>query len=100
MKFKAWMRLVLSVPLIAMLGYAQSAKPKLPGEDWISLFNGKDLSGWVKIGKESWTVEDGLIHGKGVTKDYGYLQTDKTYQDFQLALRFKCVGDGNSGVFF
>lgn len=87
--------LVSSAPWIG----AQT-KPKLAGEDWVSLFNGNDLSGWTKIGKESWTVENGLIHGKGVTKDYGYLQTEKPYKDFQLSLRFKCVGDGNSGVFF
>jgi hypothetical protein len=75
-------------------------KVKLPGNDWISLFNGSDLTGWTKIGNESWTVEDGLLHGRGLTKAYGYLETDKDYKDFQLSLRFKCVGDGNSGVFF
>jgi hypothetical protein len=75
-------------------------KIKLPGNDWISLFNGTDLAGWTKIGDQSWTVEDGLIHGKGLTKAYGYLETEKDYKDFQLSLRFKCVGDGNSGVFF
>lgn len=80
--------------------WAQTAKPKLPGEDWVNLFNGKDLTGWEKIGNEKWDVEDGVIHGVGVTKDYGYLQTEKSYQDFHLALRFKCEGDGNSGVFY
>jgi len=40
-----------------------------------------------------------VLHGKGLTKAYGYLETDKDYKDFQLSLRFKCVGDGNSGVF-
>jgi len=75
-------------------------KHKVPGEDWISLFNGTDLTGWEKVGHESWTVENGVIHGKGLTPDYGYLQTEKPYRDFQLSLRFKCVGDGNSGVFF
>ena len=35
-----------------------------------------------------------------MTKDYGYLQTEKSYKDFQMSLRFKCEGDGNSGVFF
>jgi hypothetical protein len=50
---------------------------------------------------ESWTVEDGLLHGKGLTKAYGYLETEpRTTKTFQLSLRFKCVGDGNSGVFF
>ena len=76
------------------------AKAKIPGNDWIQLFNGTDLTGWSKIGAESWTVEDGLIHGRGLTKAYGYLETDNDYKDFQLSLRFKCVGDGNSGVFF
>jgi hypothetical protein len=33
----------------------QGTQPKLPGEDWVSLFNGKDLSGWIKIGNEQWT---------------------------------------------
>ncbi|MGA9956770.1 MAG: DUF1080 domain-containing protein, partial [Acidobacteriaceae bacterium] len=59
-----------------------------------------DLTGWTKVGHESWTVENGVIHGKGLTPAYGYLETNKSYKDFQLSLRFKCVGDGNSGVFF
>ncbi len=75
-------------------------KTKLPGEDWVNLFNGKDLSGWVEVGKEKWVVEDGVIHGIAITKEYGYLQTDKPYKDFHLSIKFKCDGDGNSGVFF
>jgi hypothetical protein len=72
----------------------------LCAQEWAPLFNGKDLSGWVKIGDESWTVEDGTIHGTAVTKEYGYLRTAKNYVDFDLSLKFKCEGDGNSGVFF
>ena len=71
-----------------------------PSTGWVSLFNGKDLTGWVKVGKEKWDVEDGTIHGQGMTKEYGYLRTEKKYQDFHLALRFKCEASGNSGVFF
>jgi hypothetical protein len=91
-----------AIPLAAALAIAQIPKnrPKLPNEQWIQLFNGTDLTGWDPVGKEKWTVEDGIIHGSTLTKDYGYLQTVKDYKDFQLALRFKCVGDGNSGVFF
>jgi hypothetical protein len=80
--------------------FAQSARPKLPGEDWVPLFNGKDLSGWTNVGSQKWTVEDGTIHGLAITKDYGYLRTEQNYKDFQLALKFKCEGNGNSGVFF
>src|ERR1700730_11973325 len=79
---------------------AQTSKPKLPGEDWVALFNGKDLTGWVNIGKEKWDVDGGAIHGQAVTQGYGYLRTEKNFKDFHLSLRFKCEGDGNSGVFF
>ena len=79
---------------------AAAKKGKAPDTGWVSLFNGKDLTGWVKVGEESWVVENGTIHGKGITKNYGYLRTEKKYRDFQLAIRFKCEADGNSGVFF
>jgi hypothetical protein len=71
-----------------------------PGEQWVRLFNGKDLTNWVPVGHEKWTVEDGTVHGQGVTKEYGYLRTEKKYKDFWLSLRFKCEDDGNSGIYF
>ena len=55
--------------LVTLAGWAQNPKPKLSGEDWVSLFNGKDLNGWIKVGAENWTVEEGTIHGQGVTKN-------------------------------
>ncbi len=97
------MRILAFLILLSSAVFAQgnrANRPKLPGEDWIQLFNGKDLSGWVEIGKEKWVVEQGAIHGMAISKEYGYLKTEKNYKDFQLALRFKCEGDGNSGVFF
>ena len=102
------MRIALKtlVPLAALaLPFAASAQvPRnralLPNEQWVRLFNGKDLTNWVPVGNEKWTVEDGTIHGKGVTKEYGYLRTEKSYKDFWLSLRFKCEEDGNSGVYF
>jgi len=94
------MRLILSMALMATLAAAQNSKMKLPNEQWVKLFNGHDLGGWVEVGHEKWTVEDGTILGQAVTKEYGYLKTDKNYKDFEMTLRFKCEGDGNSGVFF
>jgi hypothetical protein len=93
------MRIALALCLLSSIGYAQKG-PKLPGEDWVALFNGKDLTGWVNVGEEKWTVENGTIHGLATSKSYGYLKTEKSYKDFHLTLRFKCEGDGNSGVFF
>ncbi|MGA2629543.1 MAG: DUF1080 domain-containing protein [Terriglobia bacterium] len=69
------------------------------GDKWLPLFNGKDLSGWRAYGKEKWAVENGTILGEGLTDKYGYLVTEKTYQDFLLRVKFKCEKLGNYGVF-
>jgi len=67
----------------------------------VSLYNGKDLSGWEIYGTEKWYVEDGLlICESGPDAEYGYLATKKTFKDFELTLDFKQEADGNSGVFF
>ncbi|HTQ52970.1 MAG TPA: DUF1080 domain-containing protein [Bryobacteraceae bacterium] len=93
---------VLIAALAASVPGIAAAQARLPEsqEGWVSLFNGKDLTGWVNVGAEHWTVEDGVIHGVGVTKGYGYLMTEKHYQDFELAIRFQCVTGGNSGIFY
>ncbi len=66
----------------------------------IELFNGKDLRGWINHGKELWYVENGeLVCESGPYKEYGYLGTVDTYQDFELTLEFKQEANGNSGVF-
>jgi Domain of Unknown Function (DUF1080) len=90
----------LALATVALAQSGPASAPRAPGEDWVSLFNGTDLSGWVKVGNEQWTVQDGVIHGVAVTKEYGYLMTEKPYRDFHLSLRFLCEGTGNSGVFF
>ncbi|MBK9013764.1 MAG: DUF1080 domain-containing protein [Saprospiraceae bacterium] len=67
----------------------------------ISLFNGKDLTGWVNYGREKWYVEDGmLVCESGMYKEYGYLGTEQKFKDFDLTLEFKQEANGNSGVFF
>ncbi len=68
--------------------------------DTTSLFNGKNLDGWVNHGTELWYVEDGeLICESGPDAQYGYLSTEKYYDDFELTLDFKQEANGNSGVF-
>ncbi len=65
-----------------------------------SIFNGKDLTGWTIHGTEKWYVENGeLVCESGPDKEYGYLSTDKSYNNFLLTLNFKLEANGNSGVF-
>ena len=69
--------------------------------DKIVLFNGTDLTGWKIYGTEKWYVKDNLlICESGPDKGYGYLATEKFYDDFILTLEFNQESDGNSGVFF
>ena len=67
----------------------------------ISLFNGENLDGWIIYGTEKWYVEDKeLVCESGPDKQYGYLGTEKNFEDFILSLQFKQENNGNSGVFF
>ena len=65
------------------------------------IFNGKNLRGWKIHGTEKWYVQKGqLVCESGPEGKYGYLSTEKLYNDFILSLEFKQESDGNSGVFF
>jgi len=70
-------------------------------QGFVSLFNGRDLTGWKINGTEKWYVKDGeLIAQSGPDKEYGYLTTEKPYKNFILKLEFNQEENGNSGVFF
>jgi anti-sigma factor RsiW len=63
-----------------------------------SFFNGKDLTGWEKVGKGDWTVEDGILRTRGADNP-GWLATRRDYGDFELELEYRLGPRGNSGVF-
>ncbi len=96
------MQISRTCSLVFLIGFcvtllAQGTQQK---DKWVSLFNGRDLSGWKNHGDEKWMVENGEIKGEALTKAYGYLATTKTYRDFQMKGKFKAEGTGNSGIFF
>jgi 3-keto-disaccharide hydrolase len=76
-------------------------------EEWVSLFNGKDLSGWdIKIKdhplgenyKNNFRVEDSMIRVdySGFDKfdnQFGHLYTDKSYSYYKLKMQYRFVGD-------
>ncbi len=69
--------------------------------DFIPLFNGKDLAGWeVKNGEAPFTVEDETIVGRCVPGTPNtFLCTNQTFGDFILTFEAK-FEKGNSGVMF
>ena len=70
---------------------------------FVTLFNGKDLSGWMTGPNNTWTVQQGVITLKremdGGLHNPDYLWTERTYGDFILELEFKIPERANSGIF-
>jgi hypothetical protein len=72
-----------------------------PVENWVNLFNGTDLSGWVKKGGEApYRVEDGTIVGTTIPNSPNtFLSTADTFQNFILELELRLEDSLlNSGV--
>jgi hypothetical protein len=96
--------------LIAAAICASCTPASKQGKEWISLFNGKDLSGWHNYGKKTinpwWTVEDGVIYYNTSKKTKGSetisndLVTDMAYENFDFKYDWKIVKNGNSGLLF
>lgn len=67
----------------------------------VSLFNGRDLTGWKPEGKAIWKVEDGMLVGtQGPDFAPGDLFTEATYCDFDLTVTYKVVWPANTGIWF
>jgi hypothetical protein len=80
--------------VLMMTGYAMICEAQ---EKWISLFNGKDLSGWFIHGKAQWSVLNGILTGEG---GMGHIYTEVTCTDFEAKGTFKVSENGNSGFYF
>ena len=76
-------------------------------DDWIEMFNGKDLTGWVAEGakefkdkedqtKPVWSVQNGLLRCDG--KGFGFLRFETEVDDFTYHLEFRMGKDCNSGI--
>jgi hypothetical protein len=64
----------------------------------ITLFNGKDLTGWTGVDTpkaEGWSVEDGLLKGKGQADD---LITVQKFWNFELHAEYRLGEKSNSGI--
>lgn len=67
---------------------------------WVELFNGKDLSGWLDVNTspETWWVEDGILKCTG--KPIGVLRSERQYENFLLHVEWRHMEPGgNSGIF-
>ncbi|MDZ4852548.1 MAG: DUF1080 domain-containing protein [Pirellulaceae bacterium] len=68
--------------------------------NWVSLFDGKSLDGWEKVGKEDshWEVKEGALCGTGTQSMLVY--TKKSFKNFRYRAEVKVNDGGNSGLYF
>ena len=103
------MKRIMTAALLATLTFAANAQDAKVEEGYTSLFNGKDLTGWVygnkrdKDGKvvpnksgQGYRVEDGVIYS--TKEDGGNLYTEKEYADFSFRFEFKLTENANNGI--
>jgi hypothetical protein len=74
----------------------------------ITLFSGKDMTGWRLVdekSKSAWSVKDGILNNNPVQVEgqphiyYGNLRTEQEFEDFNLKLEVNIPVGSNSGVY-
>lgn len=88
--------------LLGALLLATSSQDK-PEEGFISLFNGKDLTGWkANENQTTFRVEDGKLIANGPRCHLFYTGEVKNanFKNFELRLQVNCKPNSNSGIYF
>jgi len=88
--------LTLLALLLAAASAGQAADEK-DADGWISLFNGKDLTGWKISENGNFKVEDGAIVVRGAR---AHLFTEKEFKNFEFQAEVKTEPGSNSGIYF
>ena len=88
------------VAVTAILSLATAMSAIAEDEKWITLFDGKSLDGWEKVGNERsvWEVKEGSINGSGPPSML--VCTKGPYKNFRYRAEVKINDHGNSGLYF
>ncbi len=87
--------------LFALAVIAQCPAASAADGDFIPLFNGKDLNGWLPIGNpDAFTVKDESICSTGAGPYPVWLRTVREYENFEFRFEYKTEGWSENGVLF
>lgn len=96
---KTLLRLALPILVLVSAPFVTAA-----GSDWVSLFNGKDLSGWRSNDETPrvFTVEDGVLKVSGGRAHLFYVGPDgnASFKNFEFKAKVKTTPGANSGIYF
>ena len=86
--------LAVFVILCGFIGGSASAEG-----NYVPLFNGKDLSGWVPVGTpNAFTVKENSIYTTGAGPYPSWLRTEKEYENFVLRFEYRTDGWYEGGI--
>jgi hypothetical protein len=106
------MRNIFVIITLIILSLSACNQPVAQKEEWVQLFNGKDLTGWtVKItgypaGENfgnTFYVEDSILkvkydaYGDDFAGRFGHLYTNKAYSHYKLRVEYRFVGEQAKG---
>src|SRR6478735_5160929 len=90
-------RTITVLLLMSLLVFCKSPRHAVvdqsSGAKWISLFNGKDLTGWTSRGVAQWKVIDGVLTGEG---GRGHIYADPVTTNFEIRGEFRITEKGRS----
>ena len=79
------------------LGQSASTPAKPSEAGWESLFNGKDLTGWVPVHDVTFVVTNSNLR---LVTGMGWLRTEKQYTNFVLEAEWRALVPGYDSGFF
>ena len=92
--------LILGAALLAVSTVATNTI-QAADDEWVSLFDGKTLSGWTMLdlgrGESKWEVKDGALVGSGAQSMLFSPKGD--YKNFRFRAELKINDGGNSGMY-
>ena len=96
MKSMHWYVLAMLAAVTVCSGNAVFAQE----EKWVSLFDGKTLDGWEKVGndKSVWEVNEGALAGSGEASML--VNVKGPFKNFRYRAEVKINDKGNSGLYF
>jgi hypothetical protein len=86
------------IPLLVLSASVSAQDRQATSDGLTPLFDGRSLQGWRMVNcRDNFLVQNGrLVMNKGA----GWLATEKTYNDFELRVRYRFVTPGaDSGIF-
>jgi len=82
--------IVMSLLLVGLAVFWDGFEASGQGSgEWITLFDGKNLDKWNRLGDANWTLADGVVQvDKKSGKSSAFLVSKDAYTDFELRVEF------------